>query len=197
MNIGLIGRARAGKDTVGAWLTENRGYERVAFADPLKAAALKLNPITEVDATGEYYRLASDVSEFGWERTKDETPEVRRILQELGASIRTIDPEFWLRAGLARVEEVNRTTGRPAVITDVRYPNEADSLKRAGFKLIHIDRPGVPILDHESEDALGPEDAHYMIRNDEGFSKLFSRLEFIADEITTLESARHYARSLS
>lgn len=95
MNIGLIGRARAGKDTVGAWLTENRGYERVAFADPLKAAALKLNPITEVDATGEYYRLASDVSEFGWERTKDETPEVRRILQELGASIRTIDPEFW------------------------------------------------------------------------------------------------------
>ncbi|MEU8840242.1 hypothetical protein AB0D97_14075 [Streptomyces roseus] len=202
MNIGLIGRARVGKDTVGAWLTQNRGYERVAFADPLKAAALKLDPIVlaedeRIDWQAGHLSLAEAVAARGWERAKDELPEVRRILQELGAAMRTVDSEIWLRAALARVDEVNRTTGRPAVITDVRYPNEAASLKRSGFKLIHIDRPGIEHLAHESEGALGPEDAHYMIRNGGSFDVLFAQLRVITDEITAIESARHYARSLS
>ncbi|MET9959321.1 hypothetical protein ABZ128_09565 [Streptomyces sp. NPDC006326] len=203
MNIGIIGRARSGKDTAGQWLVDNRGYERVAFADPLKAAALKLDPIVGVERAGTddrnvslTVRLSDYVVMRGWEAAK-EVPEVRRTLQELGASMRAVDPEVWLRAGLARAYEVNRNFGRPAVITDVRYLNEAVSLKNAGFKLIHIDRPGVPHLEHESEGALGPEDAHFMIRNDGNLTAFWARLELIADEITALESARHYARSHS
>ncbi|MER6485735.1 hypothetical protein ABT264_19530 [Streptomyces virginiae] len=201
MNIGLIGRARVGKDTVGRWLIENRGYERVAFADPLKEAALKLNPIVvPMDDREDWglgdMRLSEAVRSQGWEAAK-ELPEVRRILQELGASIRAIDPEFWLRAGLARTEEVNRTTGRPAVITDVRYPNEAASLRRAGFHLIYIDRPDVPQLNHESEGALTEDDAHYVIRNGGSIDDLNARVERVWDVMHTSESARHYARSLS
>jgi hypothetical protein len=202
MNIGLIGRARVGKDTVGRLLYDHGGYERVAFADPLKEAALKLDPIVlsteeRSDWADRPYRLQEAVHGWGWEVAKDRFPEVRRILQELGASVRAIDPEFWLRAGLARVDEVNRTTGRPAVITDVRYPNEAESLRRAGFHLVYIDRPGVPHLDHESEGALGPEDAHLTITNAGSLDELKERVHEVWSAIHSDESRRHYARSLS
>jgi hypothetical protein len=191
MNIGIIGRANVGKDTAGEWFVEQRGYRRVAFADPLKGAALRLDPIVGTDTdvlVGEGDRLADVVGYWGWERAK-EVPEVRRILQELGASIRAIDEDFWLRAAMKRVVEAN-DAGVPVVITDVRYRNEAASLVRSGFHLLHIDRPGVPQLDHESERSLGAEDARYLVRNDGSLYDLYARLEVVWTEIHAVESAR-------
>jgi hypothetical protein len=191
MNIGIIGRARVGKDTAGKWFVDQRGYRRVAFADPLKEAALRLDPIVDDGNVGYSFsaaRLSEVVRGYGWERAK-EIGDTRRILQELGASIRSLDEDFWLRLALKKTMDAN-DAGVPVVITDVRYRNEAEALVRAGFKLLHIDRPGVPHLDHESEGALGPEDAHYMIVNDEDLSWLYSRLEVVYDEVWALESAR-------
>ncbi|WP_327712382.1 hypothetical protein OG912_32185 [Streptomyces sp. NBC_00464] len=199
-NIGIMGRARVGKDTAGQWLVDNRGYRRIGFADALKDAALKTDPIVE-DLAGYYdvvesTRLSALVGEHGWERAKDREPEVRRILQELGASIRAIDPEFWLRTALKKVRDANEA-GVPVVITDVRYPNEAKSLRAAGFHLLHIDRPGVPQLTHESEGALTSTDADYAITND-GTRELFlSKLQIAVAHIYTDESRRQYARSHS
>jgi hypothetical protein len=195
-NIGIIGRARVGKDTAGAWLVDNRGYRRVAFADPLKEAALTLDPIVDDGNVGYRFsamRLSEAVGGYGWEAAKDQLPEVRRVLQELGASIRAIDPEFWLRAALKRVTEANEA-GVPAVITDVRYPNEAESLRRAGFHLLYIHRPGVPHLDHESEGALTDEDADHLIINNGSLADLQRETWLFADRVERLESRRHFAR---
>lgn len=202
-NVGIIGRARVGKDTAGAWLVDNRGYERVGFADVLKEAALRADPIVSgyvglCDDDGHEVtlrHLSTVVRDHGWERAKEHGI-VRCFLQELGMAIRAIDEEFWLRAALAKVREINEA-GRSAVITDVRFANEADSLRRAGFHLLYIDRPGVPLLDHASEGALTAEDADYVINNRSDLDSLRGSVEFVADHIEELESARHYARSLS
>ncbi|MFE7624231.1 hypothetical protein [Streptomyces sp. NPDC057509] len=200
-NIGITGRARVGKDTAGRWLVENRGYRRVALADPLKEAALRLDPIIQVETALDEYSekynynvgLRWVVDDHGWEGAKDKFPEVRRILQELGASIRAIDEDFWLRAAMAKVQAANEA-GVPCVITDVRYPNEAASLKRAGFHLLHIDRPGVPQLDHESEGALTSADADYALVND-GTQELFlAKLQIAVSHIYADESRRHSNR---
>jgi hypothetical protein len=191
MNIGIIGRANVGKDTAGEWFVEQRGYRRVAFADPLKEAALRLDPIVGTDDSDvcvEGERLSDVVHFWGWERAKEEH-EVRRILQELGASIRSLDEDFWLRLALAKTREAN-DRGVPVVITDVRYRNEAASLVRAGFHLLHIDRPGVPQLDHESERSLGAEDARYLVRNDGTKDDLYAQLDRVWNEIHAVESAR-------
>ncbi|MEV7425166.1 hypothetical protein [Streptomyces sp. NPDC091212] len=197
-NIGIIGRARTGKDTAGQWLVDHRGYRRVAFADPLKEAALKLNPIVEVIVGSDYghdeYRLSDVVGEYGWERAKG-IGDTRRILQELGAAVRTIDEDFWLRAAMTKVQAANED-GVPVVITDVRYPNEAESLRRAGFHLVYIERPDVEQLVHESEGALGPEDADHLIINNESVANLQHRIATIAERIYAIESRRHFARSL-
>lgn len=188
MNIGIIGRARVGKDTAGKWLVDNRGFRRVAFADALKEAALRADPIVEVDNVGDYYRLTETVADFGWEAAKEDY-EVRRILQEFGAAMRAVDEDIWIRPVLAKVMEAN-DAGVPCVVTDVRYPNEAASLKRAGFYLIHIDRPGVPQLDHESEGALTADDATHRIWNDGDLDDLHYAVQDLWEVIYATESAR-------
>jgi hypothetical protein len=210
-NVGIIGRARVGKDTAGAWLVDNRGYRRIGFADALKDAALTLDPIVHATVEKSYdygyggehvpvwgtepHHLSDVIRRMGWEAAKDEFPEVRRTLQELGMAIRAIDSEFWLRAALKKVTEANEA-GVPAVITDVRFPNEADSLRRAGFHLVYIDRPGVPQLDHASEGALTAEDVDYIVRNTSDLTTFVGKVEVVANRITDIESRRHYARSL-
>ncbi|MEV4037717.1 hypothetical protein [Streptomyces umbrinus] len=193
-NIGIIGRARVGKDTAGKWLVEERGYRRVAFADPLRECALALDPIVDVIEYGDdVERLSQLVARIGWEAAKGRNPEVRDTLQRIGQGVRAIDEEFWLRTALKNVNAANEA-GVPAVVTDVRYRNEAASLMRSGFHLIHIARPGVPQLDHESENSLGPEDAHFLVVNDGDVEHLHEQLERIWEDIAAIESARHSAR---
>ncbi|WP_405620253.1 hypothetical protein [Streptomyces sp. NBC_00076] len=195
MNIGIIGRARVGKDTAGKWLVDERGYRRVAFADALKAAALKSDPVIDDGNVGYSFsamRLSEVVGGYGWERAK-EIGDTRRILQELGSAMRAVDPDIWIRPVLAKAIAAN-DAGVPVVVTDVRYPNEVDSLKRAGFRLIYIERPGVPQLNHESENSLTGSDADYHIVNDGAISSLHTTLEAIWEDIHALESARQALR---
>lgn len=73
---------------------ETRGYRRVAFADALKVVAWKIDPWICLNDWPQYARRLSDkvTGRASWERAKDEYPEVRRFLQELGASMRAVDP---------------------------------------------------------------------------------------------------------
>lgn len=144
--IGLVGVARSGKDSVGQILCTERGFTRRAFADALKAAALATDPLIRT-RSGAAVLLSEHVAHVGWERAKERT-EVRRFLQNLGVAMRQVDPEIWVRPVF---------TNRPrlTVITDVRFPNEAEAVTRAGGELWRIVRPGThPALGHISDTAL-------------------------------------------
>jgi hypothetical protein len=149
-NIALMGRARSGKDTVAARLVGHHNYSRVAFADVLKDMALSVNP--RVAAGGGTLRLRLLIGAGGWEEAKS-FPEVRGFLQDLGQSIRDVDPNFWLRLALDRVDSI----AGPVVVTDVRYPNEYAALQRRGFRMVRVFRPNICQQFaglHESETAL-------------------------------------------
>lgn len=156
-DIALIGRARSGKDAIGARLVSRYGYTRLAFADPLKEMALSIDPVIPYDIPGfgglNHVRLSTLVEHVGWERAKEEYPEVRRILQHLGQAVRERDSDYWIRLLAQRVYP---ETG-PIVVTDVRYPNEADALRSFGFRLVRVIRPSLGGQDpneHVSETAL-------------------------------------------
>lgn len=148
-DIALIGRARSGKDTVGARLVERFGYTRLAFADPLKEMALEVNPWVPT-SPGVVVRLHRLITDVGWDYAKEHYPEVRRILQHTGQAIRDRDPNFWVRALTHRLAVVST----PVVVTDVRYLNEAAALSNYGFRLVRIVRPGTEELTHTSETEL-------------------------------------------
>jgi len=145
--IGLTGYARSGKDTVAGILVNEYGFTRVAFADKIKELLWHVNPLLET-----FYDLQSSVDEIGWEESKKDS-EVRRLLQDLGVGARTIFGEdFWVnqvvdKLGCAWVGYDNNV-----VITDVRFVNEADALKREGGQLWRVKRPGVEAVNnHISE----------------------------------------------
>jgi dephospho-CoA kinase len=67
MIIGLSGYAQSGKDTVAELLCLNYGYKRVSFADPMREALMRLNPIVGHEP------LAHLVNDYGWELAKHNT----------------------------------------------------------------------------------------------------------------------------
>ncbi|MFJ4794007.1 nucleoside/nucleotide kinase family protein [Kitasatospora purpeofusca] len=154
-HIALIGKARAGKDTIAERLVSRFQYTRLAFADPLKDMLLRVDPLV-MDRFGlGAVRLSEVVETKGWEAAKDQHPESRRLLQHLGQSLRDTDPEFWVRMLTEKVRTADRW-GLPVVVSDVRYPNEAEALQQAGFRLVRVIRGGMAgggtgAPEHESE----------------------------------------------
>lgn len=140
-NIALIGKARSGKDTVANTLIRERAYVRAAFADPLKEMAISVDPYIPT-GYGVTVRLSPLVADVGWEYAKEHYPEVRRILQHMGQTVREYDDEFWLTAMRRKLNHAE-AWNIPIVVTDVRYPNEAAMLRARGFKMVRILRPEV------------------------------------------------------
>ena len=154
--VGLTGYAGVGKDEAAKGLIA-AGWTRQAFADPVRAMALVIDPIVaaSIGSFGDLYpykgrlRLSTIVHDFGWDEAKG-IPEVRRFLQRLGTdAVRAhLGEDAWVRAfDRARNRSVD------TVAPDVRFPNEAEHVRRMGGIVIRIDRPGVgPVNGHESED---------------------------------------------
>lgn len=171
--VGLIGKKRSGKDTFASGLTR-MGFTRYAFADPLKALMLDLDPLVQVEQDEMHLfrgtrlygwhvmRLRTIVDEIGWERAK-EIREVRRLLQDHGDGVRRhVGGDVWLSATM---EEVLRDPGN-VVVTDVRYPNEADAIRAHGGTLVRIIRPGLTSDDHHvTETALDDYPTHFVVSN--------------------------------
>lgn len=187
--LGLLGKKRSGKDTFAARLVEHHGYTRFAFADALRDAALELDPIiTTYFGNAEPLRLATIVEADGWEVAKT-YPEVRRILQHMGTGIRAIDPDFWVSHVMRQVDAHDG----PAVITDVRFPNELAQVRAYGWLTAAHERFGVAVrilrpellsLDtHVSETALDGALVDEEILNDGSLVDLFKHADRVADAV--------------
>jgi hypothetical protein len=157
--VGLTGYAGSGKSTVAQYLVEKHGFTRLSFAGPLKEMLRKLNPILEDEQ-----HVAYLLDELGEGAVKQHYPEYRRLLQVLGTDcIRSIDPDFWIKAAVAQMTDED---GR-YVFDDVRFPNEADVIKGYNpWGLWNIFRPGYEAVNgHESEKYAGNMDEYQAIGN--------------------------------
>ena len=145
MIIGLSGYAQSGKDTVARILVENYGFSRIAFADIIRVACYRLNPIVTYDGM----RLAHLVDLEGWEIAKT-LPEVRRLLQVMGSEVGRdlIDPQIWIELTLGSAKKTDNI-----VLSDVRFRNEAEEIKWRGGQVWRISRieKDAPINAHRSE----------------------------------------------
>lgn len=185
--IGLVGKARSGKDSVAARLVEAHGYVRVAFADPLKQAALAVNPIVVCgegpdDPFEPTLRLADAVRLYGWEVAKDEIPEVRSFLQNFGQAVRDVlGEDIWRDRALAEADRLH-DAGVPVAITDVRYRNEAAGILARGGVLVRVLRPGnAGAGNHRSETDLDSYKVTWQVWNDGTLADLEDHADNIAE----------------
>lgn len=182
--LGLAGHAGAGKDAAAAALVAE-GWVRVAFADKLKQVAYALNPL--VFFRGEIQRLQTVVDTYGWEVAKQE-PDVRALLQRLGTdAARThLGADVWVDAAFNDLPpDVN------VVITDVRFPNEVEQVRKAGGSVALVSRPGVgPVNGHVSESALSHLAPDWDVINEGTVEDLHEDMKQLAAELAGRGSAR-------
>jgi hypothetical protein len=120
--IGLAGRAGSGKSTCARFLVEKYGAREFSFAEPLKRLAQDVFGFTDAQVFGS--QADKEAIDPRWGISP------REALIRLGNSARErVDPYIWLNACLRLIH----TSGAPlAVVSDVRYPNEASAIADEG-----------------------------------------------------------------
>jgi hypothetical protein len=176
MIIGLSGYAQSGKDTVAELLCLNYKYHRRAFADPMRDAIYTLNPIVfNLNS-----RVADLVDEYGWDVAKA-NPEVRRLLQVFGTDVgrKMFNENFWVDIALAGLNDKHRV-----VLSDVRFPNEAEAIKNLGGQVWRINRHNhAPVNGHKSEHAMDNYMFKHVLYNDGTIDDLADEVFMLAKEL--------------
>lgn len=161
--IGLIGKKRSGKNTFASVFTEEFGWKEAAFADPLRTMLLDLDPLIIAPSV----RLSDIVNRHGWEVAKGE-PEVRRLMQVFGTEVirKRVGETYWTDVMATRLGGA-LYAGKRTIISDVRFPNEAELTAEYGGTLVRIERPGLTAGDaHASETALDNFPVDLTVTND-------------------------------
>jgi len=187
MILGINGYSGSGKDTIGKLLQDlypEENWKIKKFAGKLKTVASLLSGIPQSNFEDQDFKKTLLGTE--WWTACDEGLQpmtVRDFLQKLGTEgLRVgLHENTWVNALMADYKPetmyvVNPITGSLDakvdtkmpnwVITDVRFPNEAQAIKEKGGYVIRIDRPGVkPINNHPSETSLDTWKFDYKIAN--------------------------------
>jgi hypothetical protein len=115
---------------------------------------------------------------------------VREFLQKLGTdAIRdALHTNAWVNALMADYRKIDYNDDEQPeypnwIITDTRFPNEAEAIKKAGGIVIRVDRPGVkPINDHPSETGLDDWKFDYKIANVSDIKALSLSVQMILEK---------------
>lgn len=188
MIIGILGKARAGKDTFGLMLAEElfkltrQRYVLMAYAHELKIRVqkdfdLSYEQLWGNDKEKQDLRYAKRLEGFFSNPTDYWTP--REILQSYGEFYRSINYNFWVRH---LFEIIDDREYKRVIITDVRHINEADSIINKKGVLIKIVRDtgnNIHGQDHISEVALDDYDIKLVIEN----NGTLKDLKFAAKEV--------------
>lgn len=125
--VGLYGKARSGKNYIAEHMIQPLGYVPFAFAWALKHGAVGKNLLSYHDAfNGKHI------------------PQVRQTLQEEGTENGRLvyGEDVWVYTALAWMETLSEHWGvNDFVITDVRFPNEAQMVRDLGGKVYAINAP--------------------------------------------------------
>lgn len=172
--IGLNGFARSGKDTVADYLVANYGFVKLAFATPMREALYRLDPkITVADIPG--VPLSTAVDGMGWENVKAESPDIRGLMQRIGTEVgrQMFGENIWVDLAMKEVAKHPRV-----VLSDCRFPNEAEAIKQAGGEIWRVEREGFgPVNGHSSEVALANFFADYVVPNNGTLNELHHEVD--------------------
>ena len=196
MIIGVSGYSGSGKDLVGTmiqflasrntakvsledildfpinheyWLEEQSGWEIKKWAGKLKTIASMLTGIPVEKFEDQEFKKTDLGPE--WDMT------VRDFLQKLGTdAVRDgLHSNAWVNALMA-----DYTNESKWVITDTRFPNEAEAIRKKDGILIRVERPGVkPINNHPSETGLDDYTFDHVIKNNGSIEDLLLKVKSI------------------
>jgi hypothetical protein len=155
------------------WLLEGEsGWKQKGFADKLKETASLLTGIPYAQFHDQDFKLTNLPSQWnnhGMPMT------VREFLQKLGTdALRDgLHPNTWVNALMSEYKpELNW------IITDCRFINEANAVKKENGIIVRVNRPGiVPVNSHPSETGLDGYEFDHIIDNYGNFNDLILKVQ--------------------
>lgn len=132
MIVGITGKAGAGKDTLASLMTRSMGFKQLAFAEPLKEAAMHVFGLTAFQL--ESREAKEKVVEY-WGMSP------RRLLQLFGTE--AMKPVFgkdvWVRRLHQRIHDLSKAgLYKDFVISDVRFDEEAEAIRSWGGIIVEV-----------------------------------------------------------
>ena len=145
MIIGICGFIGSGKDTVADYLVNFHEFRRESFANTLKdavAAVFGWDRTMLEGRTKEAREWREQVDPWWAERLAMPTLTPRWVLQYWGTEVcrRAFHDDIWI----ASLENKLRTSKDNVVISDCRFPNEIQSIRDAGGKIVWVQRGNLP-----------------------------------------------------
>ena len=172
--IGVTGKARAGKDTIGLYLSVEHRFRRESFAAPLKHGIQIMFGLGDEHVNGEF---KEDV--IPW---LGRSP--RYLMQTLGTEWgrEIVDQDVWLK--IAQQKWIAcQEADVDMVVTDVRFENEAAWIREEG-DLIHVMRRKTQQVEaHSSEAGCVKVPGDFVILNDRSIEDLEARVWRVLEAI--------------
>lgn len=147
--IGLAGLARSGKDTAAQHLVNHHGFQAYAFADPLRDGLMHILNLSPCDFEGDQKEQP-----LPW---LGQSP--RQLMQSLGTEWgrNNVHTELWLLLAAQNLDLLARThdNAKGFVVSDIRFENEAEFIRKRGGLVIHVQRHGAQHVNaHASESGI-------------------------------------------
>ena len=147
MIIGLTGKMKSGKDTVAKMIEKHAPYSLMkSMAAPLKDLCITMLGLHWDDVHTQEGK--AKYNEF-WGMTN------REILQKVGtdAMRNGFHSDIWVKCAYIQLKQYNLSRGN-IIITDIRFPNEAQMVRDMGGIVVYVDRDIYQESVHESEKDL-------------------------------------------
>lgn len=152
----------AGKSSAAQYIRKTRPeFMTLSFADTLRDI---------VDSV--FYKVshdnASSYTEKDWPRTDLNGHSFRDFMIEFGAAGRRLYPNIWVNCLKSDMDSYLKNVYgiNGVIIDDLRFPNEYDTLRDEGAKIVRIINPGREIVPSETEALLERRDFDWAIVND-------------------------------
>ena len=145
MIIGICGFIGSGKDTVADYLVNFHEFRRESFASTLKDAVASVfgwDRTMLEGRTKEAREWREQVDTWWAERLDMPTLTPRWVLQYWGTEVcrKAFHDDIWI----ASLENKIRNSRDHVVISDCRFPNEIEAIKKAGGKIYWVQRGELP-----------------------------------------------------
>ena len=174
--IGITGRKRHGKDTLGDYLVSNYGYTKIGFADALKEGCRHIFGFND----DQLYGNSKEIDDAFWKASP------RKVLQYVGTDLfrdqlscvlPEVKDDIWVKV----VEKtILQNPDKKYVITDVRFNNELAFIKKYNGLTIKVQRDSINKTDaHISESFIDELQTNYTIKNSGTIEELYENFNNI------------------